>query len=169
MTVIYFAGPDVFRPDYAQHSQKVRGLCARYGLTPLLPDESHALDSPGIFQKNLDLILQADGVIANLNPFRGAVEPDSGTVFECGFAFARGKSVVGILADRRDLTAKLLEFGAARHPETGRLIHDGWLVEDFGLPLNLMLSHCLSALVGSLEEAVAAVPPPGRPDCRPIG
>jgi nucleoside 2-deoxyribosyltransferase len=154
---IYFAGPDVFRPDYPLFVARVKALCAGLGLTPLLPgDGGHgAADSQGIFRHNLNLIRGAAGVVANLDPFRGPVEPDSGTVFECAYAFALGKFVIGVMADGRDLLTKLRALGLGP-AESGRPAPDGWLVEDFGLPLNLMLAHGLSALVPTLEEAAAA-------------
>ena len=47
-----------------------------------------------IFTSNVAKLSEADGVIANLAPFRGH-EPDSGTVFEVGYAIARGIPVIG--------------------------------------------------------------------------
>jgi len=92
-------------------------------------------------------------LIANLNPFRGVIEPDSGTVFECAYAFAKGKWVIGYLGDQRDVLTKL------RQAETGppadkKICPDGTWVEDFGLPLNLMLARGLTALTGSLDGAI---------------
>lgn len=155
MPAIYFAGPDIFRPDYAQHSREVRRLCAQAGLTPLLPDETEPHDSLAIFHHNLKLIRQADGVIANLNPFRGVIEPDSGTIFECGLAFGLGKFVIGLIDDQRDMVTKLSAHGAIFDQRRGGHFHDGLVVENFGLPLNLMISHCLTALVATPQEAVS--------------
>ena len=146
MISVYFAGPDIFRPDYPAVAARIEALCAGLGLRPLLPDDGgrEAAESRAIFRRNLALVRAADGLVANLNPFRSPVEPDSGTVFECAFALALGKFVVGIVEDGRDLVTKL----------GGRPAPDGWRVEDFGLPLNLMLAHGLTALAPTLEEAV---------------
>lgn len=157
MPKIYFAGPDVFSPDYAQRVALIRDLCARSGLTPLLPGDEEHDDSLGIYNHNLELIRRADGVIANLNPFRGCSEPDSGTVFECGFALAQGKVIVGVVSDQRDLVSKLKDQGAAFDEKLGSHLYEGTMVEDFGLPLNLMLSHSLAATVGTLPQAIAEV------------
>ena len=157
MPNIYFAGPDVFRPDYARHAALVRELCAKAGITPLLPGDEEHDDSLGIYNHNLELIRRADGVIANLNPFRGVIEPDSGTVFECGYALALGKVVIGIVSDQRDLVGKLKDHGATLDEKTSGLLYDGTMVEDFGLPLNLMLSHSLAATVATVQQAVAEV------------
>ena len=150
MTAIYFAGPDVFRPDYPAQAAHIRNLCALWGLEPLLPGDIglRLTDSRAIFQQNMALLRSAAGLVANLNPFRSPVEPDSGTVFECAFALALGKFVIGVVSDGRDLVTKL--------GRPGQPAPDGWLVEDFGLPLNLMLVHGLTALVPTLEEAVEA-------------
>lgn len=43
---------------------------------------------------NIARLDSADGVIANLRDFRGT-EPDAGTVFEVGYAHARGIPVIG--------------------------------------------------------------------------
>jgi nucleoside 2-deoxyribosyltransferase len=153
MKTIYFAGPDVFNPDYPQVKANIRTLCAAGSLKPLLPGDLELDTAEAIFRHNLSLIDQADGVIANLNPFRGVIEPDSGTVFECAYAYARGKWVVGCLADHRDLATKLRQTPIGP-PNDALLCRDGPLVEDFGLPLNLMLARSLTALAGGLEEAI---------------
>jgi len=150
---IYFAGPDVFEPDYSRRMAEIRALCAPLAVRPLLPGELELEGAEAIFRHNLALIDQAEGLLANLNPFRGVVEPDSGTVFECAYAYARGKWVVGYLADRRDLAAKIRSSGFAS-PKGDWLDRDGRLIENFGLPLNLMPAQALSALAGSLEEAL---------------
>ena len=153
MPSIYFAGPDVFSPGYPELKTKIQALCGSCGVQPLLPGDLELDTSEDIFQHNLALIEQADGVIANLNPFRGAIEPDSGTVFECAYAFSKGKWVIGYLQDRRDQLTKLRElpFGPS---ENNAIYPDGTWVEDFQLPLNLMLAHSLTAIAGSLQEAM---------------
>lgn len=155
MPNLYFAGPDVFSPDYARRIDLIRELCAVAGLVPFLPGDVEHDDSLGIYTHNLELIRKADGVIANLDPFRGAVEPDSGTVFECGYALALGKMVIGVVSDQRDLVSKLKDRGAGFDEATRTWLYEGTQVEDFGLPLNLMLSHSLTATVSTVQLAVA--------------
>ena len=153
MKRIYFAGPDVFNPDYPQLKSEIRALCAAGGFEPLLPGDLELDTSEAIFQHNIHLVDQADGIIANLNPFRGVIEPDSGTVFECAYAYAKGKWVIGYLDDRRDMLTRLRRTETGP-PNDGLCCRDGTLVEDFGLPLNLMLAHAMKGLAGSLEEAI---------------
>ena len=57
---------------------------------------------------------------ANLNTFRGK-EPDSGTCFEIGYAYALGKKIYGYLEDDRTMLEKM---GAAAD-------ENGFAVEDF--------------------------------------
>ena len=152
MKTIYFAGPDVFNQHYPQRKAEIRARCAAKGLTPLL-DDLELDTAEAIFQHNLSLINQADGVIANLNPFRGVIEPDSGTVFECAYAYAKGKFVIGYLNDRRDILTKLRQTEIG--PPAGEVFcPDGTWVENFKQPLNLMLVQSLTAIAGSLEEAI---------------
>lgn len=155
VTSLYFAGPELFRPDYAARVELIGRLCQAAGLKALLPqvDASGPKDSASIFRENIALIERADGLVASLDPFRGPLEPDSGTVFECGYGFARGKFVIGLISDGRDMLSKAAEGGSLERRQ-GQTFWDGLLVEDFGLPLNLMLSHSLSAICSSLPEAI---------------
>lgn len=93
---VYLAGPDVFRPDAALHFQLLVAACEKLGIEALVPfDESINASTPpdAIYTRNMAMLRSADGVLANLAPFRGA-EPDSGTVFELGAAAALGLPVV---------------------------------------------------------------------------
>ena len=148
MLKVYFAGPDVFYPDYEKCKAKIRDLCAKSDIEPLFPDHEQT-DSEMIFLANLALIRKADAIIANLNPFRGEIEPDSGTVLECGLAYGMGKSNIvriGYVSDQRSQIEKL-----------GDTYSDGSSVENFSLPVNLMLAHCVNEIVGSVEEAILTV------------
>ena len=146
---LYLAGPDVFRPDAEGWAASARALCAAAGHQALLPLDQQAATAAAICANNLRLIAEADCVVANLNPFRGA-EPDSGTCVEIGYALALGKRVVGYAADLRPLRERLAVA------DTGGRCQDaaGWQVEDFGLPLNLMLAVPLRLAQGGLSEAL---------------
>jgi nucleoside 2-deoxyribosyltransferase len=79
--------------------QKKR-ICAAHGLTGLFPlDQPQPELSPAelgaaIYRANIGLMAQADAIIANLTPFRGAAM-DAGTAFELGFCAARGIGLFG--------------------------------------------------------------------------
>lgn len=155
MPRIYLAGPDVFRSDASSHFALLSAVCEVLGMEALAPfDElaSAQASATEIYSGNMRLLRSADGVIANLAPFRGT-EPDSGTVFEVGVAVALGLPVVayGVPADNYAERA-----GGQR--DTAGVLRDaqGLAVEDFGLPLNLMLS-CSVQLAGSSEDALRTI------------
>lgn len=98
-----------------------------------------------IFDANLELIKTCDGVLANLQPFRNALMPDDGTVWEIGFAYYAGKPIAGYLPER-DVTYEqkvVRQCGDAGRDTLG-LLYDmeyGHMIEEFEQPMNLMLSH----------------------------
>jgi nucleoside 2-deoxyribosyltransferase len=152
---IYLAGPNVFRPDALQWAEEARALVAKYGHQAMIPLDNDETSPEGIFKSNIALITEADAVIANLNPFRG-LEPDSGTAFEVGCAIALGKRVIGYLADVRPTVDKLAEhFGGSLAIANGRPVdQEGMFIENFGLPLNLMLGVSCEIVEGGLEQAM---------------
>lgn len=153
---IYVAGPDVFRPNAAELAATARRLVEFRGHVALLPTDNEETTAEGIFRANLALITECDAVIANLNPFRGD-EPDSGTSFEVGCAIALGKKVVGYVEDARPMADRLREKYGLPSPVVGSRVLDpnGDMVENFGLPLNLMLSVPCLVVEGGIEEALA--------------
>ena len=157
---LYLAGPDVFRPDAAEHGRRLVALCAEQGFTGVFPlDETlptglspHAA-ARRIYEANIAHIDSCDAVLANLDFFRGP-EPDSGTCFEVGYAIARGKLVIGYVPDAGSFAERL----RSRHPEAvgqGATDRDGWQIEEFGLPLNLMLGVPSRIVVGDIRAALA--------------
>lgn len=144
---IYLAGPDVFYPDAAVRFAQLRASCEDRGLlgvSPLEEDEqsSNVPSSLTIYQSNIARLRSAQGVLANLNPFRSGVEPDSGTVFEVGFAAALGLPVAGWLSEANLSYLDRVQIILPLERKGDQFIAaDGFIVEDFGHPLNLMLAH----------------------------
>ena len=159
---IYLAGPDVFRPDAAAHGRRLVALCAQFGfegvfpLAEKLPDLATPQDvARHIYQANVAHIDACGAVLANLDFFRGP-EPDSGTCFEIGYAVARGKMVIGYVPEGGTFAQRIRQ----RHPHAvGAGLHDadGWHLEEFGLPLNLMLAVPGRIVVGDLRAALVAL------------
>lgn len=81
-------------------------------------------------------------VLANLRDFRG-LEPDSGTV---AYALAKGKPVIGDLPTSATILQRMGKI------TLNSVDTEGYTVEDFGLPLNLMLAHSLSAIAYGKES-----------------
>jgi len=149
MKTIYLAGPDVFEPDAIAQGEKLKALCAEFGFEGLFPLDNviETFDHPhqtaeAIRKANIELIRRADIVMANLNPFRG-FEPDSGTVYEVGFAEALGKPVFAHASDRRHMIERL-----RAHQQLDTLADyclEGKCIESFALSHNLMFAHTLVA------------------------
>lgn len=157
---IYLAGFDVFRPDALEYGRSAQRLCDSFGFDAHFPLDSAVPASIGpseraawIYRANVEAIRRADIVLANLNDFRGAGEPDSGTAFEVGFAVALGKEVWGY---RRD-GAALLERVPGNVSADGRLCEMGFLIEDFGLPVNLMIACAARIVTGGPQECLRAI------------
>lgn len=144
---VYLAGPDVFLPDPGAAAASMKAVCASVGLEGVFPldaelrrqpDEPPAVFGARIRAANLNLIRTAHGVIANVSPFRGPCA-DDGTAYEMGFAAALGLPVFAWSADVRSLLertkSRLILTGSDGEWRDG----DGMLVEEFGLPVNLML------------------------------
>jgi nucleoside 2-deoxyribosyltransferase len=84
------------------------------------------------------MIKQCDAVFANLMPFRGT-EPDSGTVFEVGFAIALDKLVFGYNIPEctyKESVVKILSL-----EENSDVDRNGHSIENFGHWGNLMLAY----------------------------
>lgn len=156
---LYIAGPDVFRPDAAQWAADARALCRQAGHEALIPLDGVETTAAGIYHANIDQIRAADAVLANLNPFRGC-EPDSGTCVEVGFALALGKPVVGYVGQLETTLERVWRLQGAGSAGNGNrpVDRDGLHIEDFGLPLNLMLAVPARVVAGGLAQALAALP-----------
>lgn len=147
MKKIYIAGPDVFLEHAIEEGERLKALCTQYGYEGLFPMDNiitgqNSYDiAKAIKEANIAMIRSCDIVIANLSPFRGP-EPDSGTVWEVGFAQALGKKVLAYSNDRRTLKEKtqaILNLGESIRDK------EGLLIEDFGLGHNLMFADCVVA------------------------
>ena len=144
---IYLAGPDVFLPDAVEIGRQKVAICDRFDLTGLYPlDNAIDLTVPDasrqIFAGNEAMMDQADAIIANLTPFRGA-GADPGTVYELGYMAGRGKFCLAYSNDPAIYADRVGRFMNVTS-EDGRLVDaQGLTVEDFGLVDNLMMIHAL--------------------------
>lgn len=153
---VYLAGFDVFRPDAIAHGRYLHALCDSHSLQGQYPFDVSipAEDTPqatarAIYLSNAAMLRQSDAVLANLNFFRG-LEPDSGTVFEVGMEVALGIPVWAYFEPTASLRATV------PHDEQG-YDSQGFLVEDFELPRNLMLACSWAGASPTVEQAVPAL------------
>ncbi len=158
---IYLAGFDVFRRDAKEHGEHLKQLCRdrRFvGLYPLdgqVPSSLQRQDAARwIYAANIELIRSADIVMANLDDFRGSGEPDSGTAFEVGFAAALGKPIWAYRSNEGTLVQRV---EAAATGGKGAYCAGGYLIEDFGLSVNLMLACSTQLVVGGPAACLDAI------------
>ena len=159
---LYLAGFDVFRADAVAWGERLKAACAEHGFEGLYPlDNDAPADVSGpalaewIYEGNVALIRRADAVLANVNAFRG-YEPDSGTAFEIGYATALGKPVWMYM----DGDAAIVDQ-VPGHPapdDAHRTVDaEGYTIEDFGLPRNLMLACAGRIVPGDVFDCLAAM------------
>jgi nucleoside 2-deoxyribosyltransferase len=103
--IIYFAGPLFSQAERIWNSNLIRELNV---LIPnakiVLPQvetrrffTEHGVNFKGIVRACIDGIDSADVILAVLD----GSDADSGTCWECGYAFAKGKRVIGLRTDLR--------------------------------------------------------------------
>lgn len=153
---IYLAGPDIFRPDAHDWVANAQELCRQHGFEALTPFDHGETEPKKILDGNLELIRKAQIVVANLNPFRG-VEPDSGTAFELGFALALGKKLWAYIDSAEPLLERVRRIEG--QSADARCDRNGMTIEDFGLPLNLMLALSTQLVEGTLADCLDAIRP----------
>lgn len=166
----FLAGPDCFYPNYNEWRQKKREQCEKYGLVPLpndeYPDEiQQPVTDHSICWGNIKRLEKCDLILANLEAFRGS-EPDSGTVFECVYAYAKGKKVYAYYNYPDMVTAVEKEYG----PVTWRMVKkgdgreantpfdkEGRSIENWGRMINLMLTGTITCIHGTFEDLLEVV------------
>jgi nucleoside 2-deoxyribosyltransferase len=97
---LYFAGPLFTQAERAWNLALAEAL-TQAGHEVFLPQTEvkaiATLDANAIFQVDLDGVRSADAIVAILD----GADPDSGTCFECGVAYALGIPIVAVRTDFR--------------------------------------------------------------------
>lgn len=145
MKKIYIAGFDVFCEDASQRGEELKRVCEKYGFLGLYPLDNQCESGNDIFKGNVGLIDEADIICANLNDFRGS-DVDSGTAFEIGYGYAKGKTLYGYRENLKNLRENL-----------GEKDGEGFSVEDFGMCVNLMIGCSCEIIEGNFEDCVKAL------------
>lgn len=161
MQKIYIAGPDVFERDSIKIGEEYIKLCEKYGYIGCYPldnvidfNQQKRKIAQDIFQANEKLIDECDIVIANLNSFRGK-EADSGTVWECGYAYAKGKKVYGYIETQ---TQYIQQFKSKKEENGMFWDEKDRFIEDFDYPINLMIAcSTIDIVEGGFEEVLKLI------------
>lgn len=110
---IYIAGPECFYRGGYDLWDAMGNKAEYYGFDVVMPTKNELkLDyedlrknADGIFQNCAKAMNVATAIIADLEQFRGS-EPDGGSLFEIGMAYARGLRCYGFTRDKRDMIFK---------------------------------------------------------------
>jgi nucleoside 2-deoxyribosyltransferase len=131
MPLAYIAGP-LFNDGERWFDEQIEQIAAAAGYTTFLPHRDgkegkikSQYNIGAIFAEDVGAIDRADIVIANLN----GITTDDGTAWELGYAYAKGKHLVGIYTD--------------------------WRLQFKYQVVNLMIERSLNKLVRSLDELTA--------------
>ena len=98
--LVYIAGP-LFNEKEREFLEEINSVCRAIGISTYLPSQDGGLlnqdNDDEVFQTDIEALNKADIVVASLN----GVDVDSGTAFELGYAFAKGKKLFGLHTDFR--------------------------------------------------------------------
>lgn len=143
---LYLAGPEVFLPNALEIAEKQREMCRKYDFIPIHPMDN-TIDVGGkdvatamrIYQSDVGQIHTCDIVVANCNGFRG-VCMDDGTAYELGYGNALQKPSYGYMRELIPLVERTnRDYSCEQFTDGVFVDKDGYLVEDFGLSINLMM------------------------------
>lgn len=110
---IYIAGPECFYTGGYDMLAAMKSIAEAKGFGVTLPND-HPLDmenpdlrkrADSIFADLKKVMLDTTVIIADLEAYRGS-EPDSGTIYEIGMAYAKGARCYGYTRDKRPLAWK---------------------------------------------------------------
>ena len=158
--LIYLAGPGVFRKDAADYGHQLQRKCQARGLRGLWPlygevdDQTPIATAFAIRKANVGMIERCQAVVADISPFRGP-NMDPGTAYEIGFADALCKPIFTWSNDLRVLRDRTVPLGRWIEADEDRDA-DGMLIENFGLPENLMISCSVRGVYASADDAINA-------------
>jgi nucleoside 2-deoxyribosyltransferase len=150
ITSLYLGGPDAALPDALAVLANKRVLTAGKGFVPVFPGDSVLVETEPseamareIYADRVQRMRLADAAIINLTPWRGP-NCSVSAAFEAGFMAALGKPVFAYMNVQGEDEAELryrIESEMGLELDRSGVWRDGFggVVEDFGLPEDLML------------------------------
>ncbi|MEF9880056.1 MAG: nucleoside 2-deoxyribosyltransferase, partial [Clostridia bacterium] len=158
---LYIAGPACFYQDGYELWHALRGKAEYLGYRVTMPTRVQLKLDHEDARKNADEIFancvramgEANVLIADLEAFRGT-EPDGGTVFEMGMAYALHHRIYAYTRDKRPLIHKL---GTAQLMENTVVDLQGQPLPYGELPFCLCVMGCAKVFEGSFENALQLV------------
>lgn len=165
---LYIAGPECFYTGGSNSLAAMRKESEFYGFQVALPndkkldwsDNEPRDNARSIFQNCADSMAVSTAILADLESFRGT-EPDGGTIYEIGMAYARG---LRCYAYTRDLRPVVHKYQRAALKEDGKVYDlDGRVLPHMDIPFAPCIvgsckivegkyTDCLKALRTDLDE-----------------
>jgi nucleoside 2-deoxyribosyltransferase len=139
---IYFAGP-LFSTAEREFNDRIATGLRKLGHDVWLPQECEQRGTPArdIFAKDVAGVDWAEVVVASMD----GPDPDSGTCWECGYAYGK-----------KDIIVYRTDFRAAEEP--GKAAFNLMLTESATVCLDLTLADS-ETIVQTLDKALHSLPP----------
>lgn len=157
---IYIAGPEVFLENAIEVLGNKKRLCDQYGHEGVTPFDTDIETITNDFEcglriaaENERLIDASDVVIANISPFRG-FNTDPGTIYEIGYARAKGKRVLAYTYDEATHSERICKSyykdDVEDYKDFKRGRFDKQFIDDFGMAENAMIDGGIHASGGEV-------------------
>lgn len=151
---VYFAGPEVYFPWGDRVAAAQKAAAAAWGIATSQPENRYAPDAnanaDAVFADIVAKMKASDYVIANVDPFRGN-QPDSGTAFDLGMAYALGLKSYVVTRDKRKILQKS-PFARLNPEDEKPYDADGRPLPEAENPVNLMISGSSKVIEGTSFE-----------------
>ena len=156
---IYVAGPVCFFPRGYEIWTARRREAQYHGFTVTLPNDNKLpqAETPEerayyILKNCRDSINLSTGIIADLENFRGG-EPDGGTVYELGLAYAHDCKCYAFTRDKRPMGVK---YNAGTYVEGAILDYRGRKLPHIQLPFGVCVTGACKIVEGTFTDALKA-------------
>lgn len=140
-TILYISSKNRYAKEDIDYLKNLKDSYEKLGYFVLLPTDFNVItenDDPMHdeilnFNNRLQLINKADIVVADLSPFHG-LEPNNDVSFECGYAYGKGKKLIGLIDNTEIMQNKIPSINKCGFDICGNTI------ENFNYPINLMFA-----------------------------
>ncbi len=161
---LYLAGPLCFYPDGNTMWNANRKEAEFNGFEVTMPNDNKFVSegeqvsqvelASRIFKNTVWGMERTDGIIANLETYRGS-EPDGGTVYEMGMAYAQGARIYAFTRDKRTVGVK---YQASSYDSDVKGAHDvtGHVLGHPELPFSVCVTAAAKIIEGDFHDCLMA-------------